>query len=560
MKKNSLRIGAALLTISQVTLVAGQSSGGVPLFQIPPPSAQPQQPVRLEVNTPPPAPSPATTSAIDKTTIRVNQIKVVGEYLYAESELVALSGFQPGSDMTLTDLQVITGKITDHYRKNGYFLAQAYLPAQDIKDGIVTIAVVIGQYGTVSIDNQTNLSNALANNLISGLESGDAIESGPLETRLLLLSDLAGVNVNSTLMPGSTPGTSDLKVDLTPGPRVTGSIDADNAGLPATGAYRLGGTVNINNLAGLGDVASLRVLSSGNGMTYGRASYQFQAGRATLGAAYTQIGYALGKDFADLGAHGTAKIGSIYGTYPLIRTRDANLYASLGYDMRFYQDKVDLTNISTQKRANVLMPGLYGDFRDKFGGGGLSSYGITLSLGDLNIETAATREFDAETAQTNGRYNKLAFNLMRLQRVTDVISLYGAINGQVASKNLDIWEKMELGGMYGVRAYPAGTAFGDQGYLLNIEARLLLPPVSESMIGRVHLVALFDTGTTQYNKNQWTEGDNTVTLSGAGVGVMWSDPNNFSVKGYYARKVGSAPETINASASGQFWFQLVKYF
>lgn len=558
MKIKPLHIGAALLAMSQATLVASQTVGGVPLFQIPPSSAQPHQPIRLELETPLPAPS--TTTVIDKTKIRVNQIKVTGQYLYEESELIALSGFQPGNDMTLTELRAISGKITDHYRKHGYFLAQAYLPTQDIKDGIVTIAVVVGQYGAVSIDNQTNLSNALANNLVSGLESGNAIEAGPLETRLLLLSDLAGVKVNSTLMPGVSPGTSDLKIDLTPGPRVTGSVDADNAGLHSTGAYRLGGTININNLAGLGDVASLRVLSSGNGMTYGRASYQFQLGRATLGAAYSQIGYALGKDFADLGAHGTAKIASVFGSYPLVRSRDANLYASLGFDMRAYQDKVDLTDLSTQKRANVLMPGIYGDFRDKFGGGGLTSYGVTLSLGDLEIQTAETREFDAETAQTSGRYNKLAFNLMRLQRITDNISIYGAINGQVASKNLDIWEKMELGGMYGVRAYPAGTAFGDQGYLINIEARYLLPPLSESMVGSVHLLGLFDTGTIQYNKNPWVSGDNTISLSGAGVGIMWSDPNNFSVKGYYARKVGSSPDTINASASGQFWFQLVKYF
>ena len=80
------------------------------------------------------------------------------------------------------------------------------------------------------------------------------------------------------------------------------------------------------------------------------------------------------------------------------------------------------------------------------------------------------------------------------------------------------------------------------------------------MLGRIHLVGLFDNGTIQYNKNKWSSVDNTVTLSGAGVGVMWSDPNNFLVKGYYAHKVGSSPDTINSSASGQFWVQLVKYF
>jgi hemolysin activation/secretion protein len=543
--------------MSHAHLAYSQVTGGVPLFQIPPAPIQPHQAPKLEVEIPVAAPTP---SAPDTTTIRVNNIIITGQYLYDESELIAISGFTKSSDMTLTDLRALTSRITNHFRMNGYFLALAYLPAQDIKEGIVTITVVVGHYGAVSINNQTNLSNALANNLLSGLESGNAIETGPLETRLLLLSDLAGVKVNSILAPGTTPGTSDLKFDLTPGARVTGSIDADNAGLQYTGEYRLGGSINVNNLAGFGDVASLRVLSSGNGMTYGRASYQFQVDRLTLGSAYTQIDYSLGKEFTDLGAYGTAKIASVFANYPLIRTRNSNLYATLGFDMRSYQDKVDLTDLRTDKSANVLMPGIYGDFRDKFGGGGLTGYGLTLSLGDLIIESDTVREFDEATSRTNGRYSKLAFNAMRLQRISDSFSLYGAINGQIASKNLDIWEKMELGGMYGVRAYPAGTAFGDQGYLLSLEARLLLPKISNSFVGRVHLVGLLDTGTIQYNKNQWSPENNTVTLSGAGVGVMWADSNNFSVKGYYAHKVGSSPDTINSSASGQFWLQLVKYF
>lgn len=557
MKIKITYLGGVLLVASQAVLAAPPPGGSIPLFQIPPAPVQTQDPPKLDLEQPVPAPAPAS---VDTTKIRVNSIAIKGNQIYEEAELLAISGFVPGTDLTLTDLRAISTKIADHYHKNGYFLAQAYLPAQDIKEGIVTIAVVVGRYGKVSINNETNLSDGLANNLLSGVDSGDLVESGPLETRLLLLSDLAGVKVNSALVPGVDPGTSDLNVNLTPGRRVTGSIDGDNAGLPATGKYRLGGTVNLNNLAGLGDVASLRVLSSGNGMTYGRGSYQFQVGRATIGAAYTQIGYSLGKEFSDLGAHGTAKIVSVYGSYPLIRTRNTNLYAQLGFDARAYEDKVDLNDLVTNKRANVLMPGIYGNHRDNIGGGGLTAYGLTLSLGDLNIQSDIARDFDAATTQTNGRYNKLAFNAMRLQRVTDSVSFYAAINGQISSKNLDIWEKMELGGMYGVRAYPAGTAFGDQGYVVNLEARYLLPTFSEGLPGKMHLLALFDTGTVKYNKNTWTNTDNSVTLSGAGVGFMWSDPDNFAVKGYYARKIGSSPDTINSSASGQFWLQFVKYF
>jgi hemolysin activation/secretion protein len=280
-----------------------------------------------------------------------------------------------------------------------------------------------------------------------------------------------------------------------------------------------------------------------------------------VGVAYTQIDYALGKEFTELGVHGTAKIVSVYGSYPLIRSRDTNLYGQLGFDNRAYYNKINLDGTETNKRANVLMPGISGDHRDQFGGGGLTAYGLTWSIGNLDIQTAAAQTFDSLGPKTNGAYNKLAFNGMRLQSVMDTpLSLYGGINGQLASKNLDIWEKMELGGMYGVRAYPAGTAFGDQGYILNLEARWLLPTISDAIPGRINLVALYDNGSLQYNKNPWVPMNNTVTLSGFGGGLTWSEFNNFSVKGYYAHKIGNSPSTISSSAPGQFWIQLVKYF
>ena len=557
MKINHIYLGL-LLMVAQSIFAAPPVGNAIPLFQIPPAPIQRNEAPKIEVERPT---APPPSSATDTKTIHVNEIRVTGEKVYEESELIALTGFVPGSNLTLTDLRAMTVKIADFYRQHGYFLAQAYLPTQTIKNGVVTITVIVGEYGNVTINNQTRLSDGIATNLMSGLDSGNLIESGPLETRLLLLSDVPGVIVNSTLVPGSTPGTSDLNVDLTPGPLVSGSVEADNAGLPATGAYRLGGTININNLAGLGDVASLRVLSSGPGMTYGRASYQIQAGRGTVGVAYTQINYALGKEYTDLGIHGSAKIASVYGSYPLIRSRATNLYAQLGLDSRAYQDNVNIVNTTTNKHANVLMPGIYGDHRDSFAGGGLTTYGAVWSFGDLNIETAAAKAFDSDTAKTNGQYNKLALNGMRLQNVFDTpFSLYGAANGQLASKNLDIWEKMELGGMYGVRAYPAGTAFGDQGYIVNLEARYLLPVMAESIPGRVSLVALYDTGSINYNKNPWTPVNNTVTLNGAGGGLTWAELNNFTVKGYYAHKVGNTPSTLNASAPGQFWIQMIKYF
>lgn len=548
----------ASLALSQSVFAADLPGAGIQIQQIRPvplPIEQKAVPeIRVQQDNSP------TLPVSDEVKILVKSLHLTGQALYSEVKLVAISGFSPGSELTLPELRSMATKIADHYHKNGYFVAQAYLPAQDILNGSVTITVVEGHYGKITLNNQTSLSDHLVNSILAGLETGDTISIAPLESRLLLLADLPGVEVKSTLVPGAMPGASDLIVSITPGQRVTGEVDADNAGNRYTGEYRVGATVNLNNTAGHGDVASLRLMTSGSGLYYVRASYQIQVAKATVGAAYSIMGYELGKEFESLDANGTAQIATLYGSYPLIRTRTNNLYAGLAFDYRTFQDKVDATSTVIDRKAYVLMPGIYGDFRDNFGGGGLSSYSLTLSLGNLDIETAAARSYDAATAQTNGQYSKLRYGAMRLQNLTESITLFAALNGQFASKNLDVSEKMELGGMYAVRAYPVGEAYADQGYVLNLEVRLLLPKIYTQMPGQMHLVGLVDTGTVTINANPWTDENNNKTLNGAGGGFTWQDNNNFLLRAYYAFKLGSEEATSAPDKSSRFWIQVVKYF
>lgn len=523
----------------------------IPAIQMPQPSA-PAMEVRRD--------SAQAASVQDSARVVVRQLRVTGLQAFSEAEVLAVTGFKPGSSLSLTELRGMALQITDFYRSKGYSVAQAYLPAQDIRDGVLTIQVMEGRYGSVILRNQTGVSNGLADSLLGGLERGDVITTRPLEERLLLLSDLPGVTVRSTLAPGATVGTSDLIVDMTPGQRVTGSIDADNAGNRYTGAYRLGATVNVNEPTGHGDVASLRVMTAGTGLNYARASYQAQFGRARVGVAYSHLGYELGREFESLGAHGTAKIASVYGSYPLVRSRDANLHAGLAFDAKTFDDRVDSTATATSKRARVLAASLYGNTTDTLGAGGLNVFSLALSAGDIDLRTPAVQALDAATARSDGRYNKFAFNLARLQNLTGAVSLYASVNGQVASKNLDASEKMELGGMYAVRAYPEGEAYADEGYVLTLEGRVLLPRTHASQRGQWQLIGFVDTGTVNTNRNPWAGGANRRTLSGAGVGLNWTVANDFVVKAYYAHKLGHGVATSAPDTSGRFWIQAVKYF
>ncbi|WP_048442054.1 ShlB/FhaC/HecB family hemolysin secretion/activation protein [Caenimonas sp. SL110] len=549
-------VSLALLALAQSAVAQQPPGAGVQLLQIPPAPVQPRAApqVRIEQRT------AATPPATDEVQVRVQSLRVTGATVFAESDLVALTGFVAGAQLSLSQLQAMAARITGHYRQQGYFVALAYLPAQEIKDNAVTIAVSEGRYGSIAVRNATHLSEGIAQGALQGLGSGDYILQEPLESRLLVLSELPGVVVSSTLAPGVAAGTSDLLVDITPGARFSGSVDADNAGNRYTGQYRVGATLNLNNPLGLGDVASLRVLTSGSGLRYARASWQRQLGRGTVGVAYSWLGYELGKEFESLQAHGTARVASVFGRYPIERSRSSNLYAQLNYDWKTFNDRVDSTGAETDRKSRVLTASVFGDRTDTWGGGGYTTYLAALSSGVLDIQTPAARAADAITARSDGSFGKLAFNASRVQRMgVGPFSVYAGVSGQVASKNLDSSEKMVLGGMNAVRAYPEGEAYADEGVLLNLELRYDLAKPA-TLPGYMQLVAFVDAGSVTINHSPWVAGTNHRTLSGAGFGVNWGDPGNFQVRAYYAHKLGNQIATSAPDRSGRFWVQMVKYF
>jgi hemolysin activation/secretion protein len=299
---------AALLASSQGVFAQQIPNAGTQLRQIPPaPEQAPNAPIfRVEPRTAEAETGPAGA------TVQVDQLHLTGQTLFSEAELIAASGFAPGSRLSLGDLRMLAAHVAAFYNERGYFLTQAYLPPQDISAGSVTIAVVEGRYGEVALHNRSHLRDSVARRTLSGLDSGDVVASAPLERRLLLLSDLPGIVVRSTLAPGSAVGTSDLAVAIDPGRRISGSVEADNGGNRYTGAWRLGGTIDLNDPTGIGDRLSLRLLGSPSGLAYGRIAYQAPLGALTMGIAYSHLRYDLGREFRSLDADGTADIASLY--------------------------------------------------------------------------------------------------------------------------------------------------------------------------------------------------------------------------------------------------------
>lgn len=485
--------------------------------------------------------------------LQVNGFTLEGNSALGSEELLGLLVDLSGKELSVGQLQAAANRITRRYRERGYPLARAYLPAQEIENGLVKIAVLEGRYGKIQIDNPLGLGgNALTP--LSSLKAGDAVQGQPLERSLLLLQDTPGVEVKSTLRPGTSTGTTDLLVGLEQTPLISGSLDMDNYGNRFVGQYRLGGTLNLNNPLNLGDRLSLRAMGSDQNQHYSRVAYQLPLGpwATQFGVAYSDMDYELGKDFEDLRAHGNARIASIYAIQPLVRSRDFSLFTQLQFDDKRLKDDIDLFDEKSDKHARVVTLTLNGNSRDNLLGGGVNSFALGWSQSSLTLDGAQAKRIDDTSAETRGRFHKLNPSLVRLQRLNNRLSLYTQIQGQWADGNLDSSEKLYLGGANGVRAYPQGEASGDQGWLGNIELRYAIRDTWQ-------LSTFLDHGEVRLNKENWSQLDNRRSLSGVGVGSLWL-LDGWQVSASASWKVGNSAAESDVERSPRVWGQLVKYF
>ncbi|WP_158590371.1 ShlB/FhaC/HecB family hemolysin secretion/activation protein [Noviherbaspirillum cavernae] len=484
----------------------------------------------------------------------IQSIAITGNQEVSTAELQPLIAGLVGSERTFSQLSAAARRITAYYRSKGFAVARAYLPAQDITDGKVTIAVIEGRIASHRVNNQSLLSDERAHAYLDRIKDGDVIKSEQIDRGLLLLQDTPGVSISrATLQPGASPGTSELLIDIQPAAPYNGNIVLDNYGSRYTGEYRLAGTFNLASPLRIGDQLGFSALTSGDELQFGRIAYQLPVGSngLRLGAAYFDIRYKLGKEFADLHAHGTASSGTIYAAYPFIRSQLKNLNGTISFEDKRLNDYVDATSTATAKKVQTTSLGLSGNLQDALAGGGINSFDLSLALGNLKIQSPTALAIDAASAQTDGRYSKLIWSASRLQRFTNATFLSMSIIGQQASKNLDSSEKFSLGGPTAVRAYPIAEAPGDEGYLATLELRHNLMP-------RVQGVLFYDFGSVTINKTPFgAAAANSRTLSGAGLGLNAS-LDRVQLKASLAwRTSADLPTSIPVSAarSPVFWLQ-----
>ncbi len=466
--------------------------------------------------------------------------------LATEAELQGVVAGFIGKSLSFGELNGLTDQVTARLKTKGYLQARAYLPQQDITSGIIIIAISqVKSDGTLTIKRDESariLPDFLHRIAQTPLHAGKPIKELELERAVLLINDLPGVSAKASLVGGSATGTSGVEIAVKEGALFSGILYGDNEGNRYVGTWRGNAMVSVNDPLHHGDQLTL-LLTEASGLAQGRVGYSFPIAfdglRANL--ACTGMRYELGGDLAALHYKGDSNSIDAGLSYPVLRTRNANLTTRASYGYRGLIDSQADVNIHDKQINNATVI-VNGDRYDKLYGGGYTSYSVSITTGSMHELSALTVE-DARTNRTEGGYTRFNFGLARLQRLSGHVNLNLSGSAQMAIGNLDSSEKFSLGGPNGLRAYPLGEASGDQGLLLSAELRYALP--LEAKQGTLQLIGFYDAGHIIINNERYAgdisnaTGRNDYWLFGAGAGLNYAYSGQLSVRATLAHVIGA---------------------
>jgi len=470
----------------------------------------------------PAMPQPLSEEAI---LIQVDAFIFSGNLSIASDQLASLLQHFTGRKLSIRDLNQAVDVVTLHYRQQGFLLAQAYLPEQDISNNTVEIAIIEGQLGELEFNSAEGLDETFLRSIAKRqLQAADTIRENNLVRNITLLNSLPGIKAVAQLNPGTKTGTSDATITLETEPRWQGILSANTFGNRYTGREVLNGTLFLNNLAGRGDQATLNLRSSNHERQRGiQLGYMIpvHASGTLLNFNYSFVDYRLSGEFSTLKASGDSEYISIGLDQPLVRSRHQNLTFRTNVSHKEVNDDVATFLLKNHRNIEAMDLGLYADWRDRKSSG-FNQLGVNIKAGYVDFRNSVAQNLDDTGAETAGEFIKYNLFASRVQPVSQRINLTMHAEYQGTNKNLDSAEKLSIGGINRWRNFAELPTSADRGLIAGLELRAMLAQ-ENSLASFLQTTTLspyvfYDAGRGIINHSALSK-DNHVKSTHAGLGL-----------------------------------------
>jgi hemolysin activation/secretion protein len=535
-----------------------------------PPSTQPLPEPSLPYRLPPPEEllnPPSTTPSLPVTpenevpqTIIVEGFKVTGSTVFSQEDFAKLLQPYTNRAITLAELFQARAEVTNLYVNEGYITSGAYIPPQQLQDGVVEIRVLEGKLEDIKVTGNRRLNPNYVRSRIA-IATGKPLNRNRLleGLQLLQLNPLIE-NLSAELSAGLRPGESVLEVQITEAETFNTQFILDNGRSPAVGSFRRQIQLSEANLLGWGDAISAGYTNT-DGSDSVDLSYilPFNPRNGTISFSYgTTDSNIIERPFNTLDIQSDSRYYELTLRQPVIekptqefalgitasrRESEATLqdgefpFQTLGADeegrtrisaVRFFQEW-------TSRNSQQVFA-----LRSQF------SFGVD-ALGSTINETAPDSRFFSWRGQAQW-VRLLAPNTLLVLR-TDV---------QLADRPLVPFEQIGLGGLESIRGYRQDALLTDNGIFASAEVRIPIVRFSNEN-NFLQLTPFFDFG-TGWNRSGRTEPNanpDTNTLISVGLGLRLQLEDNLTARFEWGIPLISIPGEKDSWQENGLYFSIV---
>lgn len=453
--------------------------------------------------------------------VMVKAVAFSGNRTFSDEQLQARVSGELGQAMTLAEMKALAAKVEAYYHAAGYRLVKVVVPAQDFaNEPALKLVVLEGWLGHVQVIGAKRFSSE---QVVEALNAGGVVAGKPftleeVERALTRLNRLSGIEVSSTLQPGSETGSTDLLVEVTEENRIQGVLEVNNYGSKDTGEYRVMPTLKFANLTGHGDEANVLALTSlGEGdLWYGYVDYSLPLNaRGTKARAYYSQGNVdVGNTFRVLEIEGDNKGWGLGVSQDFVRSARSIITAEAWLESQDLKQSI-LGIRTAEDKIRKLRFGLNLDNSDLYGRTLASvglHYGLGEALGGMDDDSIMSSR---AVAQADNRFTKFTFDVARLQQLTPRFLVIPRLAGQYSLDSLVSSEQWGIGGMNSVVGHAPSTYSGDHGITASLEGRYQILKDDD----RFQFTARIDHGQV-WLKETYVDQDDHQDLTGAAIGVL----------------------------------------
>ncbi len=414
-------------------------------------------------------------------TITVERFEVRGSSVFSQAELEAITAAFTNRPLSFAELLQARSAVTQLYQDNGYINSGAFIPPQELDDGVVIIEVLEGGVEAINVTIDGRLSSDYVGSRLDIATKAPLNINKLVEALQLLRLDPLIDNISSELSASPRPGFSILDVTVTTAETFDLRAFFNNSRSPSVGSFRRGAGLTEANLFGIGDSISFDYSNTDGSDTFD-VSYTIPINprNGTIRLAYgTTASEVIEDPFDELDIDSESRYYELTYRQPLVQTPTREFVVGLtasrqesetsilgipfplsaGADddgntrisaLRFFQEWLN------RSESQVLAA------RSQF------SFGLDLFDATSNEGEIPDSEFFSWRFQGQ---------LVRLLAPDTLILLRSDL--QLANDSLPPLEQFRIGGLDSVRGYRQDLLLTDNGFLVSAEARLPILRIPE---------------------------------------------------------------------------------